>query len=107
MRETFLLSNIVPQDTTVNTGPWNALERYCRSLTAQYEDVWVVSGTLRLPKRAPKGGRVGHGEGDAQGIPERGRGGQEEGDPGGERLFVSYEVQSPPKLSVFYIFTFK
>jgi len=50
MNDTFYLTNIVPQDMDNNGGYWNRLEIWVRGLTEQYQDVWVVSGPLWLPK---------------------------------------------------------
>lgn len=49
MDETFLLSNIVPQDMENNSGYWNLIEIYCRDLTKKFSDVFVISGPLFLP----------------------------------------------------------
>lgn len=49
MDDTFLLSNIVPQDFDNNGNFWNRTEMYCRDLTKQFSDVRVISGPLWLP----------------------------------------------------------
>ena len=49
MDDTFLLSNIVPQDYDHNGDFWNRLEGYCRDLTKEFDDVRVISGPLWLP----------------------------------------------------------
>ena len=49
MKDTFYLTNIVPQDLDNNGGYWNRLEIWCRELTKTYDDVWVISGPLWLP----------------------------------------------------------
>lgn len=49
MNETFYLTNIVPQDIDNNGNYWNRLEIFCRELTNQYKDVYVISGPLWLP----------------------------------------------------------
>ena len=49
MDETFLLSNIVPQDFDNNGDFWNRTEIYCRDLTKKFSDVRVISGPLWLP----------------------------------------------------------
>ena len=49
MKDTFYLTNIVPQDLDNNGGYWNRLEIWCRDLTKSYQDVWVISGPLWLP----------------------------------------------------------
>eukprot|EP00088_Acartia_fossae_P055333 TRINITY_DN641_c0_g1_i3.p1 TRINITY_DN641_c0_g1~~TRINITY_DN641_c0_g1_i3.p1 ORF type:complete len:441 (-),score=100.24 TRINITY_DN641_c0_g1_i3:69-1391(-) len=50
MNQTFYLTNIVPQDLDNNGNYWNRLEIYCRELTKQYSDVYVISGPLWLPE---------------------------------------------------------
>lgn len=52
MKDTFLLTNIVPQDLDNNGGYWNRLEIWCRGLTKSYQDVWVISGPMWLPVEA-------------------------------------------------------
>ena len=49
MRETFYLSNILPQNLENNGGFWNRFEVYCRDLTKKYNHVRVISGPLFLP----------------------------------------------------------
>ncbi|XP_019635173.1 PREDICTED: nuclease EXOG, mitochondrial-like, partial [Branchiostoma belcheri] len=49
MNDTFLLSNIVPQNLDNNAGFWNRFEMYCRDLASRFEDVYVLSGPLYLP----------------------------------------------------------
>ena len=49
MDDTFLLSNIVPQDLDNNGDFWNRTEMYCRDLTKKFSDVRVISGPLWLP----------------------------------------------------------
>lgn len=46
MDDTFLLSNIVPQNYENNSGFWNRFEMYCRDLTAKFEKIHVISGPL-------------------------------------------------------------
>ena len=43
MAESFYLSNVCPQDHTLNEQTWNVLENACRSW-AQYGTVWIVCG---------------------------------------------------------------
>ncbi|MBN3293501.1 EXOG Nuclease, partial [Polypterus senegalus] len=57
MTETFYLSNIVPQNYENNAGFWNRLEMYCRELTQRFDDVWIVSGPLMLPKEGTDGSK--------------------------------------------------
>ena len=48
MKESFFLSNIVPQNFENNVGFWYRLEEYCRSLSKRFSDVYVISGPLFL-----------------------------------------------------------
>jgi len=50
MNDTFFLTNVVPQDLDNNGNYWNRLEIYVRNLTEKFQDVYVVSGPLWLPK---------------------------------------------------------
>uniref|UniRef100_A0A8C6U9F9 Endonuclease n=1 Tax=Neogobius melanostomus TaxID=47308 RepID=A0A8C6U9F9_9GOBI len=55
MDDTFLLSNITPQNPDLNQHMWNRLEQMCRSLTKQYRGVFVCTGPLFLPQRQTDG----------------------------------------------------
>lgn len=55
MKETFFLSNIVPQDFQNNGGYWNLMEIYCRELAKKYQDVFIYSGPLFLPYKTEGG----------------------------------------------------
>jgi len=48
MNQTFYLTNIIPQDIDNNGNYWNRLEIFCRNLTKQYQDVYIISGPLWL-----------------------------------------------------------
>jgi len=49
--QTFVLSNIAPQvGKGFNRDKWNDLEKHVRSLTKSYDNVYVCSGPLYLPK---------------------------------------------------------
>ncbi len=50
MKETFRLSNVVPQDIDNNGGYWNMLEVYCRELVDKYEELFIISGPLWIPE---------------------------------------------------------
>lgn len=54
-RDTFVLSNIIPQFEQVNSGPWNELENWTRKLINQYHEVFVVSGPLFIPRQVRNG----------------------------------------------------
>jgi len=58
-RETFLMSNIVPQRSALNSGAWRAFEsRLAINYPARFEEVWVLCGPVfsRTPERLTKGG---------------------------------------------------
>ena len=42
---TFLMTNIVPQISANNQGPWEEFESYCRSLAQQGNEMYIFSGT--------------------------------------------------------------
>lgn len=44
-QETFLMTNIVPQAPDHNRGLWKELEEYCRKLSTQGNELYVVAGT--------------------------------------------------------------
>ena len=46
MSETFLLSNMCPQDRSLNSGLWNRLEMDCRNWAQRYGSVYIVCGPL-------------------------------------------------------------
>jgi len=50
MDQSFLLSNILPQNYANNAGFWNRLEMYCRDLTSRWEEVHVISGPVMKPQ---------------------------------------------------------
>jgi DNA/RNA endonuclease G (NUC1) len=59
MRDSFLLnSNIVPQDLDNNIFYWNRVERFARQLTESFDEVFVISGPLYLP-RVPESQELG------------------------------------------------
>ncbi|GAA5866982.1 hypothetical protein JCM3774_003745 [Rhodotorula dairenensis] len=58
MSETFLLSNIAPQvGDGFNRHYWAYLEAFCRDLTKSFEDVYVFTVPLFLPKRDGRDGK--------------------------------------------------
>ncbi|XP_076822100.1 endonuclease G, mitochondrial-like isoform X2 [Clavelina lepadiformis] len=55
MADTFYLSNISPQHPQLNRNAWNNLEKYTRSLAYHYDNVYVCTGPLYLPRRENDG----------------------------------------------------
>jgi len=51
VEETFVLSNMAPQvGKGFNRDSWNRLEKYVRGLTKKYDNVYVCTGPLYLPR---------------------------------------------------------
>lgn len=48
MKESNLLTNICPQDRSLNSGLWNAIERNCRKWAVEYGDLYIVCGPVLL-----------------------------------------------------------
>ena len=46
MHDCFLLSNITPQDNKFNSGIWNDLENFVRTVASRFGAVWVVTGPV-------------------------------------------------------------
>lgn len=58
MDETFYLTNILPQDPILNRNVWNKLEKSVRRLTNHFENVYVCTGPLYLPKTDQNTGKM-------------------------------------------------
>ncbi len=43
---TFLMTNMVPQTSENNQGPWEEFETYCRTLAGQGNEVYIISGPV-------------------------------------------------------------
>uniref|UniRef100_A0A0A9YCP5 Endonuclease G, mitochondrial n=2 Tax=Lygus hesperus TaxID=30085 RepID=A0A0A9YCP5_LYGHE len=54
----YLNANIVPQDQTMNSTSWSAIERWSRDMTLTAMDVRVVSGPLFIPNNPQTGGKA-------------------------------------------------
>ena len=50
MSETFLLTNMCPQDRSLNSGLWNRIETDCRRWAQKYGGVYIVCGPLYYNK---------------------------------------------------------
>ena len=46
--ETFLLSNLCPQDANLNSGLWNSIEMDCRKWARKYGEIFIICGPLPL-----------------------------------------------------------
>ncbi|KAK4048892.1 nuclease [Microbotryomycetes sp. JL201] len=56
MQETFLLSNIAPQvGEGFNRHYWAYVEQFCRDLTKQFDDVFIFTIPMFLPRQHPDG----------------------------------------------------
>lgn len=53
--ETFLMSNIAPQVPSFNRGIWASFERFVRGLVKNFDEVYVLTGPLYLPKQDENG----------------------------------------------------
>ena len=46
MEQSFLMTNICPQEPALNSGLWNTVEKLCRTWAEQYGDVYIVCGPI-------------------------------------------------------------
>ena len=46
MNQSFLLTNMCPQNHNLNEGAWNALEERCRKWANKYGDIYIVAGPI-------------------------------------------------------------
>lgn len=49
MYESFLLTNMCPQDQSVNSGDWNDVEMKCRKWARKYGEIFIVCGPVIDP----------------------------------------------------------
>lgn len=54
MSESFLLSNIVPQDSRNNSGAWNRIEETVRRWTRSEDRLWVITGPVYDAAKPPR-----------------------------------------------------
>jgi endonuclease G, mitochondrial len=59
MSESFLLTNMVPQNANKNRGIWRTLELAIRSWVRDGKDIWVVTGTVYEQGHLTIGNNVG------------------------------------------------
>ena len=50
MYESFALTNVCPQNSSLNSGLWNSVEMDCRKWAKKYGDIYIVCGPLFLNK---------------------------------------------------------
>ncbi|KAJ3280490.1 nuclease [Rhizoclosmatium sp. JEL0117] len=55
--ETFFMSNMSPQAPAFNRGVWASFERYVRGLVKSFDEVYVITGPMYLPKQDPEDGK--------------------------------------------------
>ena len=46
MNQSFLLTNMCPQNATLNGGGWKKLEDKCRDWAKKYDDIYIVAGPI-------------------------------------------------------------
>lgn len=46
MNQSFLLTNMCPQDVSLNGGGWKKLEDKCRDWAKMYDDIYIVAGPI-------------------------------------------------------------
>ena len=46
MNQSFLLTNMCPQDHSLNAGGWKKLEEKCREWAVKYGDIYIVAGPI-------------------------------------------------------------
>lgn len=54
MIESFLFTNMCPQNHNLNVGDWNELENACRKWAQRYGDIYIVSGPVIYKKTRHK-----------------------------------------------------
>lgn len=51
MEQSFLMTNICPQEPALNSGLWNTVEKLCRTWAEQYGDVYIVCGPIYFNRK--------------------------------------------------------
>lgn len=57
MFQSFLFTNICPQNHSLNIGDWNEMENQCRRWAAQYDNIYIVCGPIFYDKKHKTIGR--------------------------------------------------
>lgn len=57
MDDCFLMTNMCPQNHSLNAGVWNSIEQQCRSWAKKYGSVYIVCGPVFLNKQHRKLGK--------------------------------------------------
>lgn len=57
MTDCFLMTNMCPQNNSLNRGVWNTIEQQCRSWAKKYGKVYIVCGPIYLNKEHRKLGK--------------------------------------------------
>lgn len=54
MRDCFLITNICPQNPSLNSGVWNTIEKQCRDWAQKYGRIYIVCGPIFLNQQHRK-----------------------------------------------------
>ena len=57
MKECFLMTNMCPQNHSLNAGVWNTIEQQCRTWAKKYGKVYIVCGPIYLNSQHRKLGK--------------------------------------------------
>jgi endonuclease G len=70
-RETFLMTNMMPQAPTNNQQTWERLESYCRTLVNQGNECYIICGSYGVGGTGSKGGVTNTIDGGRVTVPNR------------------------------------
>ena len=51
LMQSFLLTNICPQQSSLNRGDWAEVEKACRKWAKKYRDIYIVCGPILYPQK--------------------------------------------------------
>jgi endonuclease G len=68
MQESFLMTNVCPQNHLLNEGDWNELEQQCRQWVSDYGELCIVCGPI-FDSKSPA--RIGRRKGLRPAVPDR------------------------------------